>query len=584
MRRGLSFAQVLGVAVVAGWCLAQSLPPIFTEMPACAAGAAGQGGVTVSGNGDVNGDNGLDLSDAVYLLSFLFQGGEPPMDCPGGAPGAGGGAAPSPLPATNPEFCYDGLAQAACVAGLGTLPDGVTCGGDDLFYDAGCPLAGRFDDSAGDGTVKDNCTNLMWQQASAFIQVGDTRPSWCEALRYCETLDLGDNGMAGLYNDWRMPNIRELHSIYELLDNGARAHSPPFDFVNGETYWSSTHRTQDPPNVLIVSSTNGDIKFGVAGGSSAVRAVRTILPTDAGGAAGAGRGQGGVTVSGNGDVNGDNGLDLSDAIYLLSFLFQGGDPLEPCPDVTPQAETDCGDENCCGNGVDDDLDGATDCIDADCAGGPSCPVGDPGLLPDTGQTICTNEAGMAIPCDDIDCPGQDGFYSTGCPRAGEVRFVLNDGGTPDVPGVPVDDTVTDNCTGLMWQRDTADIDGGGVDPDASSGDRVSWCEALDYCESTADGFAGHDDWRLPNVRELQSIVDYGRYNPSIHPIFTQVEQVILTPVDYWTSTSQQGFLAWHYLSEVGLFQTSGGEKEDDPTRPNNKEHATFFVRAVRNAP
>ena len=40
--------------------------------------ARGQGGVTVSGNGDVNADNGLDLSDAIYLLGVLFQGGPPP--------------------------------------------------------------------------------------------------------------------------------------------------------------------------------------------------------------------------------------------------------------------------------------------------------------------------------------------------------------------------------------------------------------------------------------------------------------------------------------------------------------------------
>jgi hypothetical protein len=62
-----------------------------------------------------------------------------------------------------------------------------------------------------------------------------------------------------------------------------------------------------------------------------------------------------------------------------------------------------------------------------------------------------------------------------------------------------DGTVTDTATGLMWQQGTV------------SG--KTWQEALAYAETLT--LADYDDWRLPNITELQSIVDYGRYNPTI---------------------------------------------------------------------
>lgn len=55
-----------------------------------------------------------------------------------------------------------------------------------------------------------------------------------------------------------------------------------------------------------------------------------------------------------------------------------------------------------------------------------------------------------------------------------------------------DSSITDNATGLMWQQD-----------DSTS---INWDDAVAQCEST--NTAGYNDWRLPNVKELQSIVDY----------------------------------------------------------------------------
>src|ERR1041384_2001923 len=73
---------------------------------------AAEGGGAPAGNGDVNGDGKLDLTDAIYLLSHLFQGGPAPVaiECP--APAGKG------LPATGQTKCYDESgAEVACDGG-----------------------------------------------------------------------------------------------------------------------------------------------------------------------------------------------------------------------------------------------------------------------------------------------------------------------------------------------------------------------------------------------------------------------------------------------------------------------------------
>lgn len=91
---------------------------------------------------------------------------------------------------------------------------------------AGVSTAGSLSDH-GDGTVTDSGTLLMWQQGESSLM------TWEAALTYCEELTL-----AG-FNDWRLPNRKELLS---LLDD--TRHWPSLNttmFPNATTYyWSST--------------------------------------------------------------------------------------------------------------------------------------------------------------------------------------------------------------------------------------------------------------------------------------------------------------------------------------------------------
>ena len=89
-------------------------------------------------------------------------------------------------------------------------------------------------------------------------------------------------------------------------------------------------------------------------------------------------------------------------------------------------------------------------------------------------------------------------------------------------------------TGLTWEQKT----------DVNVNDNYSWLGAFAYvAELNAMngglGFAGHNDWRVPNVRELLSIVDYGVFYPSIHPIFGPTAGRLMY-VMFWSSTSWAG--------------------------------------------
>ena len=87
----------------------------------------------------------------------------------------------------------------------------------------------------------------------------------------------------------------------------------------------------------------------------------------------------------------------------------------------------------------------------------------------------------------------------------------------------VNGTVTDTSTGLMWQQESAPIAPGSYD--------YNWQQALSYCENLT--LAGYEDWRLPNRNELQTLVDYNKFEPSID---TTIFSITTSPY-YWSSTT-----------------------------------------------
>lgn len=112
-----------------------------------------------------------------------------------------------------------------------------------------------------------------------------------------------------------------------------------------------------------------------------------------------------------------------------------------------------------------------------------------------------------------------------CVRAEENVYGVNDFVSND------DGTVTDKVTGLMWQA-------------ADDGVRRNWQDSLAYAEGA--NLAGYSDWRLPNIKELQSIVEYGGEVGAWPAIDTQFftlsgDNTINDPSWVWSSTTQGDF-------------------------------------------
>jgi len=108
----------------------------------------------------------------------------------------------------------------------------------------------------------------------------------------------------------------------------------------------------------------------------------------------------------------------------------------------------------------------------------------------------------------------------------------------------------DNITGLEWQR-------------VDDGIERTWEEAWEYCADLSLG--SHDDWRLPTITELISIVDYGA------TAWPYIDQIAFpnTSYNYWSATTDanDGDEAWYVLFFNGNYH-------------NLTKDTEFYVRCV----
>ncbi len=161
----------------------------------------------------------------------------------------------------------------------------------------------------GNGTVTDNSTGLMWQQAE-----GGSK-TWTDALSYCNNLSLAGN------SDWRLPNVKELTSIVDYTRGGPSINTAAFPNANAFSYWSSTTFTYYAGYAWPVDFDNGFVNNYVNVNSPAsddyyVRCVRSVQSGSSGNVT--------LTVSkagtGNGTVTANSGtISWSDSTGTASY-------------------------------------------------------------------------------------------------------------------------------------------------------------------------------------------------------------------------------------------------------------------------
>jgi len=126
---------------------------------------------------------------------------------------------------------------------------------------------------------------------------------------------------------------------------------------------------------------------------------------------------------------------------------------------------------------------------------------------DTGQTTCYDDSGAATAC-----PAEgEAFYGQDAQFTGNAPSYTDNPSTGSGQagsGQAGDGTVTDNVTGLIWRQST-DTDGDG---DIDYDDEMTYADAVTYCENLA--YAGTDDWTLPTIKQLYSLIDFSGVDPS----------------------------------------------------------------------
>jgi len=280
----------------------------------------------------------------------------------------------------------------------------------------------------------------------------------------------------------------------------------------------------------------------------------------------------GAYVCGDIDDSGA-GPDIADLVYLVAYMFSGG----PQPAEMESANVD---------GLGGTLPDIADLVYLVAymfQGGPAlvCTTGvePPPLtypIVDTDQEKCFNTSSEITP----PTPGA-AYYGQDAQYDGNQMSYTDNG----------DSTITDNVTGLMWTK-ACDWDGDG---DIDYDDKFVFTDAENYPATlNAANFAGYNDWRLPSIKEIYSLMNFSGTDPSgpdpsgaIPFIDTsyfdfaygdEASGERLIDAQFWTTAVYTGFVFGNRTADFGLNLADGRIKGYPTDGPNYKYNYVYFVR------
>jgi hypothetical protein len=285
----------------------------------------------------------------------------------------------------------------------------------------------------------------------------NARTNWVTAVDFCRNLNFAS------YDDWRLPNAIELLS---LVDYGQWHPALPLDHpfeVGGHNYWTSTTFAENTNQAWIVSLSTGAAEYWKA--KDGLWSEADVIPVRKG------------ILSSSHDVYCENNSFGDGFITFTNVNTNLYYRLEYRQTLTNSNEWDSNHSHLINITSLNSTIHVPKSLDYR-AVGTTNPVPEI-VLWQTGQTNVYHE-------------GDDGYFKQGAtfPRP---RFLDNGDGT-----------ITDNMTGLMWVKEPHAL------PENA---RTNWVTAVDFCRNL--NFASYDDWRLPNIIELLSLLHYGQSNPAL---------------------------------------------------------------------
>lgn len=276
------------------------------------------------------------------------------------------------------------------------------------------------------------------------------------------------------------------------------------------------------------------------------------------------------------------------SLLLVLQACSGGGGEEPCAGLRDLTPCEVSGDGGPGPGV---------CLQASCTalepcGAAGCGEGPHFVLADTNLRVCYGSSATAkdgtiscpgstgtAACGSTDYCGQDGQYGWDLKHAATARFAIS----TNTPAEPV---VTDQVTGLVWQRCAAGQSTANCQGKATL---MDWHKARAHCEQASWG--GFDDWQLPSTHELHALLDFSTTSPALdRTVFANAPSKFKDEYEqwwkecYWTSTSlaDNSAVAWVGMVNSGDISEGSGT----PYHVNDKQAKGWdgcYARCVRSS-